>query len=393
MGIQRPYGWNGATTPVRPLLRLVPSLMAALGLAGLARAGNAPDPHALLQGVEASRLAIPSGHIEWLVSSLDLRHPRSTAGPIRLVAVFQGESRRFDQYQRILMTDGSGPDGGADARRKLEAMGGDWEAFVRAGLGHFEDVHIRTAFDGTQLLHYEGMGGANVGDLARGAPDYCLDPRIFGITVTHGKTRTISSCLAYRDARSVELVGPERVGGHSTWHVLVHDKRGSQRHFWVEDAEGFRVHRCEQIDDFGKLYQHWITQSEYSQPVAAQPLPVKTVTNRYDRDGRAISVVTFTQVRARYGVSVDPKAWTLAGLELPIGTPVTDTRIHRRIGHWDGEGLSQTLPEAHRKARPARWRPIHWGMATAGVIVAAVLAAALAQRRGWLRKGDQGHVA
>ena len=292
------------------------------------------------------------------------------------------------------MVDGSGPDGGADAHKRLETMNGDWEAFVRAGLGRFVDVHIRTAFDGVQLLHFDGEGGANVGDPINAAPDYCLDPRILGITVTYGKDETVSSCLAYREAKSIELVGPEKIDGVLTWHVLVIDKWGSQRHFWIEDAQGFRVRKREQIDENGGgFFQHWVTLSDYVGNAAEQPLPIKIVTTRFERDGREISELTFHQVRGDYGIAVDPKAWTLAGMELPIGTPVNDSRVHRIVGHWDGEGLSPGFSEAKRKAEAAHWSPLRWDMVLLGGVVLAALAAAVMHRQGWLRKEGRGDVA
>ncbi|MEX2118256.1 MAG: hypothetical protein WD847_01495 [Pirellulales bacterium] len=35
---------------------------------------------------------------------------------------------------------------------------------------------------------------------------------------------------------------------------------------------------------------------------------------------------------------------TLAGLNLPIGTPVSDIRIRRRLGYWDGKKLIANPP-------------------------------------------------
>ena len=46
----------------------------------------------------------------------------------------------------------------------------------------------------------------------------------------------------------------------------------------------------------------------------------------------------------RYNVPIDPKAWTLAGLGMPVGTAVTDIRIMQRIGYWTGSKLSENFP-------------------------------------------------
>jgi hypothetical protein len=46
----------------------------------------------------------------------------------------------------------------------------------------------------------------------------------------------------------------------------------------------------------------------------------------------------------RYDVPIEPKAFTLAGLGMPVGTPVVDVRIHQRIGYWNAKNLSVNLP-------------------------------------------------
>jgi hypothetical protein len=48
------------------------------------------------------------------------------------------------------------------------------------------------------------------------------------------------------------------------------------------------------------------------------------------------------------GNPIPPETWTLTGLNLPAGTPVSDLRIHKRIGYWDGKGLSKkpSIPSA-----------------------------------------------
>ena len=42
------------------------------------------------------------------------------------------------------------------------------------------------------------------------------------------------------------------------------------------------------------------------------------------------------------GVAIDPQTWTLAGLGLPSGEPVTDEVARRKLGYWDGKALSPT---------------------------------------------------
>jgi peroxiredoxin len=55
-------------------------------------------------------------------------------------------------------------------------------------------------------------------------------------------------------------------------------------------------------------------------------------------------VVTFVRTSAEYDVEIEEATWTLAGLNMPVGTTVTDARINRSLGYWNGSGLSQRFP-------------------------------------------------
>ncbi len=345
--------------------------------------GADPDPRVLVQGMENSRLRISSGRIEWEVIYLDKRHPKAGEDRKRLVVVFEGDKRRFDQYQRILWIDGTKP-GAALANQKLEAMGRNSEAFVRAGLGEFKDVHICSAFDGAQYMQYNKEMGAYVRDVTKGSADYAFDPRIMGLSVWYDLNTSVSSVIGLRDAKSVELVGSEVVGGHPTWHVCLVDKSDRERHFWIEDREGFRVRKCE----LRSKYQHMTSEPQYDEKGKDFPLPIQVITIVRDpADNSLVSEVKFVQKSAKYGVAVDPKLWTLAGLGLPLGISVSDERISRSIGHWDGEGLTPQITDAIRKGESAQWRPLHWGMTFTGLVALAVLAAVVVHRHNLHRRG------
>lgn len=346
--------------------------------------GAKPDPRSLLQGVEATRLGILPGRIEWELTDIDFRHPKAGPSRTRLVVVFDGDKRRYDQYLRILWIDGPKTGGGDLGFKKLEAMGGDGEAFVRAGLGEWKDVHIRSAFDGSQFMQYNKEMGAYVRDVSKGSADYAFDPRVMGLSCWYDLNATVPGCLGYRDAKSVKLVAPESVSGHPTWHVLVVDKSDRERHFWIEDTQGFRVRKFELRSE----YQHETTISEYDERGGNNILPTRVVDRDYGRAGNSLErEQTFVQKSAEFGIIPDPKAWTLAGLEIPVGEAVIDEKIRRVVGHWDGDGLTADFLEAKRKGAAARWWPLHWGMVVTGGIILAALTAVVVQRRGLLRRG------
>ena len=358
-------------------------VVASIALTGRAEA-TPPDPFALLRGVEASRDQIKSGRMEMTAVLVDPQSPRSDASRIRLKISFDASGRRIDQFDRSLSIDGATPAIAEANGKKLRAMGNDRAEFVRLGLGHWKDTHVRSAYDGMQFMQYAEDQGAYVKDPSKGSADFVFDPRVLGICGQYLMTHSVPTDLAYRHAKSISLVGTEEVAGHPTWHVRVIRKHDLEYHFWIEDSADFVVHKCENIGPNTKVT---IASrfDESRRPLAGMPNWVEV---REDRHGRPYRLLTITVDKSEYNVPVDPGQWTLAGLGMPIGEMVIDQRIHRVVGHFDGQGLTTSLPDAIRKAQESRWRPLHWGMAFTGLIALAVLAAALVRRRDWLREGE-----
>jgi hypothetical protein len=303
-----------------------------------------PDPLALLRGVEAARLAIPSGQIEWRVERTRPLTPKYGKDLIRVFATFDGGKRRFEEHKRVLWTE---PVEGASQRSPddlLAAMDEDREEFVRAGFGQWKEVRVRSIFDGTQFLQFLGGSGATIADPSRGTPNYVFDPRILGITPLLSLKATVPRCLAYRDAQSVELVGEEDIDGQQAWHVKVvgSPEAMAECHFWIEANEPFAVYRCERRTP----YSHDVSVSHYDSPSGADRLPTRVLIEYHQDNGEVSHRFEFTQVEAQFGINPDDGAFTLAGLDLPVGAPVVDVRIHQRLGYWNGKGLSHTRTAA-----------------------------------------------
>lgn len=356
-------------------------LIAALIPTGVQADPVQPDPVALLRGVEAARESIKSGRLEMSLVESHPKLPRRGDSRVRLNASFEGINRRMDQYQRSLFIDGGIPAVSEANEQKLRAMGEDREAFVRAGLGHWKETHVRSAYDGVQFMQFAEELGAYVKDPSKGSPDYVFDPRILGISTQYLMTQTVPIFLAYRDAKTVSLIGAEELDGHRTWHIRVIGKHDQERHFWIEDSVDFKVRKSEAISRYTKA----TATSRYDEGRTEVGLPNLVELREYDPTGALSRVVTITVEKAEYNVAVDPKQWTLAGLGMPLGEMVIDQRIHRVVGHFDGEKLTPQLPDAIRKGQAARWKPLHWGMAVTGLVIAAVLAAIFVRRRDLLR--------
>ncbi len=345
--------------------------------------GASPDPIALLRGVEAARESVRSGRLEMTVVQSYPQLPRRGLSTIHLRASFDGASRRYDQRNRNLIIHASGKNDGDESFRRLRAMGEDGEEFVRLGLGSWRDTHVRSAFDGVQYMQFAEDLGAHIKDPSKGAVEFVFDPRTLGINVYSRLDETLASCLGYRDAKSVSLVGEERIAGHQTWRIRVLDKYDQINTFWIESSTGFHVRRTE--FELGGV--RVIQSSEYADPPTESPLPVKVLNEQFDQNKKLWQVTTFSVDKSEYGVPIDPKVWTLAGLGLPLGEMVLDDRIMRVVGHFDGQGVSANLPEALRKGREAERKPLHWALAVTGLVVLAVGAAVLVRRRNWLREG------
>ena len=375
--------WAADSIAPRHLLRVAAWLAFSLAGAAGGAAADDPDPIALLRGVEAARAAIPPSRLEMTIRDRDPKKPKRGEIATRLTIVFSGANRRFEQDYRALTIDGSGPDGGRELNARLQEMEDDREAFVRAGLGKWKDMNTRSAFDGGQLMRYDAGAGTQITDPSKGSGDYMFDPRTLGISVWFDITTNVANYLGYRDAKAVDLIGEEEVEGHRAWHVRVSDKRKQEKHFWIGDAPGYLVYKSELIGGNSR----WVLTSEMAGAGEGNPLPVKVVAREYGQDGALEHERVFTLDRAAYDVAVNPNNWTVAGLGMAVGETVTDVRIHRVIGHWDGEGLTESYTKALAKSRANRSAQLRWRMLATGPRDAVVGATAVAWRIVVSKKG------
>jgi RNA polymerase sigma factor (sigma-70 family) len=310
-------------------------------MAGNRQPSGPPDPVDLLKKVAQARQKIRSGEMEF-----DL--PRSGTNHMRIKAVFDGERRRFESWEREYSYVMTGPDPSQSTDAKMKELGLDQEAAVQAGLlTGFESHHV-TAYDGSALLDYWGANGqTDIKDPAKGSPSFVFDPRILGLTPALAPRSTIESCLAYGDAKSVKLLGRETVDGIAAWHVRVLDKWNMNCDFWIDAGHPSHVVKSQYNGD--------TMSSKFDPAQPKDPIPIDVL---YVRDAKTYQFeLHFLRLNARYNVRVDPASWTLAGLNMPTGTAVADDRSMRRIGYWNGTGLSENPPPASRQTGKAQPPP------------------------------------
>lgn len=335
-----------------------------------------PDPVALLRGVESTRSAIRSGR---LACNVEKQHwwPIQQSDAFQLEVTFDGARRRCAQRGRnVVINPGASP-------AKLAQMKNDRDAFVAAGHGKWREDHIRSIWDGNNFSQYGESLGASFRSHSGGTPEFVIDPRLLGLIDSHFVLATLADSLPYRVAKTISVVGDERVDGHLCWHVRLIYPDKIEHHYWIEDQEEFRVHRAVNNDGFRTI----TIESHYDASVVKQ-LPVRETT-REVREGRVVNEVIITVNEATLGVEIAPSTFTWASMGMPAGEAVSDERIGRRLGYWDGEKVVEDYGEAIKTGRQLQQRADRqkWygniGRVFAGVVVA--LAAGLLAMRFWRR--------
>lgn len=77
----------------------------------------------------------------------------------------------------------------------------------------------------------------------------------------------------------------------------------------------------------------------------------KSIPSRRTIDGKVVLESKVTIKDFEIGAESEPDRFTLKGMEVPVNTPVVDYRIRKRIGYWDGEGLSEWPVVQHKADR------------------------------------------
>jgi peroxiredoxin len=306
-----------------------------------------------LQAVARARQKISSGSmdLQLVTEVLENENVHMETNQLRLSARFDGPKLRWEQvgrnYRYTALDDAYKAQ---EARMKEEGL--DRAAAVREGLLQgFEERYV-TAYDGAALLTYRETDGKSAGTVIdepnKGSGSFIFDPRCLGLSASLGVGSTVESSLAYGEAKSIKLVGKESVDGNPAWHVHVQSKYDEPFDFWIEVAHPARVLKHVHGRDFAV--------SKYDDAAAGNSIPTEVRTMEY-RNGAPSFGRRFIRSNAQFNQPVDPASWTLAGLGMPVGIEVSDNRIFRVIGYWNGSGLSENLPSKPGKPREAPTPP------------------------------------
>ena len=305
----------------RPLVSLRPwwivgfCVVSALSGPAPLRAATPDDPadhpsaEALLRGVEWARTKHDSCRISFEIRALS----PPPAVTVEYVIEMVGAKRRSEilpgEVARVVVIR-------------------DSDVFYSYERGNHEDVHI---FD-----LKEEVGG-------RG--DVVFDPRILGLTDVMSADMTVNKCLRPVKVDKLELAGKDVVNKVPVVLVKASRNDGTTFEYAVEDGT-FRVHR----QRIRSPYSEIDVDSEFDPADEKTPFPRRVVARRRDKGRDAPFERTYTVKSLEFDPVIPPERFTLKSMDLPVNTAVVDYRIKRRVGFWNGEGLSES--PVYPKERP-----------------------------------------
>jgi hypothetical protein len=268
-----------------------PILLAGIAGSLSAAAGN-PNPTNLLIGICAARVQVPASTLKIQCTSRDSSGARSNVFTVD----FDGERRRF----------------------VADSPSGE-----------------RSLFDGTQAIAFDAqIKDAQIRDIRDPNFNLLFDPRLLGLNPYSHWHLTAREAIPYERAAKVELLGREAVAGKEAWHVRETTTNATGFNVWVDDTYGFRVYRYD-VGDTETVCDY--KNSEYPW------LPSRVVTKRYrlGTEPQLMCETEYVILGSTANVKLPEAAWSLTGLNLPLGATVSDLRTSRRLGYWNGVSVGQ----------------------------------------------------
>jgi hypothetical protein len=299
---------------------LVPSLILTW-IIGFDCFAQSPEPITLIQGAEMARLQIPPSRLGYHL-------------------VYRDPSRK-NESDHVIEFDG-------DKRRSLGSTPRDASLFY--------DASQACLYDPTQKY-------ASFRDMHDDTADPLFDPRTLGLSLGLGWALTVSDLLPYKQG-SVEMVGKEQVRGIDAWHVRISMETPFKYHrdLWIGDTEGFPVYRYDvTLDTELQTIMSFYENKSYPW------LPSRVECTSFNTNGTLRFGLTVTITKAEANVAFSETNWTLAALNMPVGTPVMDRRTKLTVGIWNGTSLTPfEVWTANRRAKdgvqmpPKHSRTIVW---------------------------------
>lgn len=271
---------------------------------------QSPQAAALLRGAESARMAAKSLRSELTIEFIS---PEPSAVMECLVEQ-KGDRRRFEVFGE------DNPMGGV-----VVVNGDEVHAFPR-----YKHADVR-------LCDMEYVSGVS-GDLA-------FDLRTLGLNDLLTADNSVKGTI-WSD-KDAEVVGREMINGINAWRVRVKSPTVTKE-YWIEEPS-FRIHKSVTEWPQGKS----VIESEFGDDKS--PFPSLVRIKRDDPNGHMERTVRVKELEIDPAIEED--RFTLAAMGVPINTPVVDYRIQRRVGYWDGSGLSQDPVDVNKVSGPGPTSP------------------------------------
>jgi len=303
-----------------------------------------PDAGKLIQGAARARQRIASGIIDFEIFASGTVTRIDDTNWYKLKVQFEDGrlwAESFAQEFRYITPIPGGPEADAITKRADQIPRGQ---AIREGLIQAFPSHHVAFYDGQTVTDYweSDYEGTNrpYYRTAINKPGssgiFIFDPRCLGVSTTLYVESKIDDCLPYSTAKAITVVGKEPVDGKPALHIQIRNKYDYDLDYWIDAFHSTRVLKVQANGD--------VALSRYSDSDFKDPLPIE-VRNIHYQNGIARYETRVVRRTTRYNAPIDPANWTLEGLNMKVGAEVSDSRNHRRIGFWNGVGLSGDFPD------------------------------------------------
>ena len=191
-----------------------------------------------------------------------------------------------------------------------------------------------------------------------------LDPRALGMDVNpiSSIARNGFENLLNRADRKTPEISSAVFEGQATWLIKYVTTGGKEVQMWIAPEQGYGlVHAETKIDSPNGLNGPLIftvTSKLKRYPDGNIWYPAR-IENRSTIDGKPNASQVVEVDEAKFNTKIDPATFTLAGLGLEVGRPISDGRGKRGLQEWDGKEavevmLPQTPPDPPRPIGPRR---------------------------------------
>jgi RNA polymerase sigma factor (sigma-70 family) len=308
-----------------------------------------PDPAKLLQGVIRARQRIASGVIDFEIFTFGSVTRGDDTNRFQLKIQFE-DGRLLGEIFKPEFAYVTPIPGGPEAEeiaKRADQM--PREQAMREGLIDVHQTHSVVFYDGQAETWYrESQSSAYIDEPGRSA-DHIFDPRCVGLNTVLSVEDTLDRSLAFfKRATNVTLIGTEFVESNPAWHIQLRFNFDYDYscNFWIDTLHPTRALKMEE----NLPRDHRVTLCRYSDANVKDPLPTEVSIITHRPNWRFEERIV--RHASQYNATINPACWTLDGLHMKVGTPVSDYRNHRILGYWTGAGLSQ-FPPSKDKSEPA----------------------------------------